>query len=231
MPRLPLSPWQLHCRRWSKGCGSSLCGKAHKIVLGRGQVPADVFFVGEAPGVSEDVQGLPFVGPAGFLLNRIIDKALGSTYTHCIGNLVGCMPQDDTGSKSGAPDDDDVKQCSGRLQELHRICNPKLVVAVGQLAEHWLRPGMKHTIPLLGLSSRGDSPVRYESIVHPAWILRLPLVRQPLEERRCIVRIQAALEELTRAPATPTQTIRTADIYPDDNWPDPEIYGGGEVPF
>lgn len=204
----PFQEWQAHCQKWSKGCGHEYCSKVGRIVLGRGGVPADVLFVGEAPGVSEDVQGLPFVGPAGYLLNRIIDKALQGKYSYCITNLVGCMPTDETGSKSGAPSDDAVEQCTPRLQELYRIARPKLVVAVGKLSHTWLVPGMKYSIKLDGLGGR----VRFVEIDHPAFILRKPLVQQTFMERRCVVVLQNALEEMKHAtsyhqeqsPAEPT---------------------------
>lgn len=76
---VPLTPWQKFKERWKGGCGSELCGKPkNKIVLARGQVPCDVLFIGEAPGASENIVGKPFVGPAGKLLDEIIEKTIRS---------------------------------------------------------------------------------------------------------------------------------------------------------
>jgi uracil-DNA glycosylase family 4 len=71
-----MTRFQLFCQKWGEGCGSTQCAGANRVVLVRGSVPCDVLFIGEAPGQSEDVVGRPFVGPAGKLLDRIIEDAL-----------------------------------------------------------------------------------------------------------------------------------------------------------
>jgi uracil-DNA glycosylase len=63
------------------------------VVLCRGRLPCDVLFVGEAPGVSEDVLGRPFVGPAGKLLDTIVERALDGQYDCAMTNLVACIPK------------------------------------------------------------------------------------------------------------------------------------------
>ena len=72
------SLYQSHCEKWQDGCGAEICELANKVVLCRGRLPCDVLFIGEAPGESENVIGLPFVGPAGKLLDKMIKKGIGS---------------------------------------------------------------------------------------------------------------------------------------------------------
>jgi len=88
-----LTPFQRHARRWSRcqRCRLSQC--RNRVVLARGRVPAEVVFVGEAPGASENVIGRPFVGPAGHLLDYVITQGLGPDFrSYAITNLVGCFP-------------------------------------------------------------------------------------------------------------------------------------------
>jgi uracil-DNA glycosylase len=75
MPRV--SPFAIHCDKWSRGCGSPACSRASSVCHYRGDLPCDVLFCGESPGESENVLGFCFVGPAGMLLDDIIAEALG----------------------------------------------------------------------------------------------------------------------------------------------------------
>lgn len=72
---MAISLYSAHVERW-KSCQRCALGRTRdKIVLAKGRLPCDVLFVGEAPGESEDVIGLPFVGPAGRLLDEMIRDA------------------------------------------------------------------------------------------------------------------------------------------------------------
>jgi uracil-DNA glycosylase len=114
----------------------------------RGEVPCDVLFVGEAPGESENETSYPFTGPAGILLDQIIEQSIdrvtlcavcGMPQFMCPSgivcpnghggsdsielrkgfcNLVGCIPYNEEMTKAGEPDLDQVERCSPRLQEL-----------------------------------------------------------------------------------------------------------------
>jgi uracil-DNA glycosylase len=63
------------------------------VVLARGRIPAPILLCGEAPGVSEDVLGSPFIGPAGKLLDHILARAIDGQFDYCLTNLVGCIPR------------------------------------------------------------------------------------------------------------------------------------------
>lgn len=77
--RQPLTQYQQFAARYRAGCGSDQCTNRNtRVVLARGSVPCDVLLIGEAPGESENVLGLPFIGPAGKLMDSVVRDALGA---------------------------------------------------------------------------------------------------------------------------------------------------------
>lgn len=204
----PVSPYASHCEEWRDGCGSEACKRAkHKCFL-RGRVPCDILFIGEAPGESEDVLGSPFVGPAGKLMDRIIDKALSipgttgpgyHTMTHGLTNLVACIPREEDGGKAVEPGPEQIQSCAPRLREIAQMCRPRLIVCVGALSrDHLMKTGYKHTIKL-GVAAK------MIDIVHPAAILRANVAHQGLAVQKCVAAISTAvadiLEELNEQPS------------------------------
>jgi len=200
-----MTPLQCHVERWKNGCGHDLCSKARRIVLGRGSVPCDVLLVGEAPGQSEDNVGKPFVGPAGKLLDNIIECSIGvennvrranghPELTYAITNVVGCMPRGNAGAKAGEPDLDQIEACIPRLEDFIAVARPRLVVCVGKISKEWLEPGIKGNVKFDAHDPRN---VRRVVIDHPAFILRANVVNQGLLRQRAIVTIGTAVEELT----------------------------------
>lgn len=142
-------------------------------VFFRGSLPCDVLFVGEAPGESENVAVQPFVGPAGRLLDVIIERALGKDSGLAVGftNLLCCIPREGV-RKAAEPLPEEVGACAPRLREMVEIADGsperetlKLIVAVGAVAQTYLRRGYKHSVEL-------HRRVPLVEIVHPAWILR-----------------------------------------------------------
>ena len=109
-------------------CG--LCETRHNVVFGVGNQQADVLFVGEGPGEQEDLQGIPFVGPAGKLLDdmlRIIDL---SRDTNCyIANIVKCRPP-----RNRDPLDTEQEACIGYLRNQTALIKPKIIVCLGRIA-------------------------------------------------------------------------------------------------
>jgi uracil-DNA glycosylase len=110
------------------------------VVFGRGQIPAKVLFVGEAPGKSEDTLGLPFVGPIGRLLGEAIKVAcrfarLDSPPRYFISNIVGCRPTDEPEGENRQPTPDEAWCCWQRLVETYADVNPQRVVLLGQVAK------------------------------------------------------------------------------------------------
>jgi len=164
-----------------------------KVVLGRGTTPAEVVFIGEAPGSSEDVIGLPFQGPAGHLLDSIIKRSLPPEVKYAITNLVGCLPLNENNQKD-EPDPDQIKQCRPRLEEFVRIANPRLIVTVGSLADKWTQKGYKDSPKL------PDVPII--TITHPAAVIRSPQAAQGLMTKKCIVTIAQAWSKVNDSTRT-----------------------------
>jgi uracil-DNA glycosylase len=163
--------------RWKSCKMCLLCEKRKRVVIARGSIPADVLFIGEAPGDSEDVVGMPFVGPAGRLLEDIISDSLGDS-TYAMTNLVCCIPKD-AGSAKGEPPKEAILACRPRLLEFVKLCQPDVIVCVGQLAQRW--------VPEIG-------GIPQTAITHPAAILRMELAQKPLAVKRCVVAIRDAAE-------------------------------------
>lgn len=183
------SLFQLHKQKWESCRLCPLCEARNKVVLMRGTARADILFVGEAPGLSENALGVPFVGPAGALLNHIISESLNG-HSYALTNLVACIPLGSDGDKVSEPPEESVKVCSSRLLEFLDICKPRLIVTVGKLADKWVKR--------MHWEGR-DDPIQYCSIAHPARILRADISQRGLLIQRCIVTIVDAVDELNNA--------------------------------
>lgn len=161
--------YQLHVEEYKDGCGSFYCGTKNKIVLGKGKLPCDVLFVGEAPGPSEDIIGKPFVGPAGRLLDQLIEASGINKYRIAFTNLVGCMPKDvETGLTKMEPEAKEIKICMGRLIDFINIANPKYIVCVGKQSTKYVPQTL----------DKVTNPVKLYDITHPAAILRSNIAQQ-----------------------------------------------------
>lgn len=109
-------------------CG--LCQTRHNVVFGIGNETADVMLVGEGPGEQEDLQGIPFVGPAGKLLDdmlRIIDLSRDS---NCyIANIIKCRPPRNRDPQEGEQD-----ACIPYLRKQTALVRPKIIICLGRIA-------------------------------------------------------------------------------------------------
>ena len=107
----------------------ALCQTRQNVVFGAGNRQADVMFVGEGPGEQEDIQGIPFVGPAGKLLDdmlSIIDLNRENTY---IANIVKCRPP-----HNRDPLEEEQDACIGFLRNQVALIKPKIIVCLGRIA-------------------------------------------------------------------------------------------------
>ena len=120
-------------------CG--LCQTRHNVVFGVGPRDAKVMFIGEGPGEQEDLQGEPFVGPAGKLLDdmlSIIDLNRGNAY---IANIVKCRPP---GNRD--PLDEEQAACVDYLRQQVAMIRPKIIVCLGRIAAtRLIRPDFRIT--------------------------------------------------------------------------------------
>ena len=136
--------FQLHVTGWKDCKRCPLHPGRAEVCLYRGSLPADVVFVGQAPGRNEDVLGKPFVGPAGQLLDTIIERSVPESIRKGFTNLVGCFPNDDGVERE--PELEEIMTCAPRLVEIVEMANPKLVVCVGKQAQSWLMTPMAKNI-------------------------------------------------------------------------------------
>lgn len=110
-----------------RGCG--LCETRHHVVFGVGKRDADIMFVGEGPGEQEDLQGEPFVGPAGKLLDDML-SIIDIDRTNCyIANIVKCRPP-----HNRDPQEPEQDACIGYLRNQVALVKPKIIVCLGRIA-------------------------------------------------------------------------------------------------
>jgi uracil-DNA glycosylase len=100
-----------------------------QVVFGQGDPRADLMFVGEAPGFHEDRQGVPFVGPSGQLLNRLLEGIGLRRQDVYIANVVKSRPP---GNRDPQPDE--IAACRPWLDAQIRLVDPKVVVTLGNFA-------------------------------------------------------------------------------------------------
>jgi uracil-DNA glycosylase len=144
------------------------------IVIGEGNPRARLVFVGEGPGEQEDVQGRPFVGKAGQLLDRMIE-AMGLKRSDVfILNVVKCRPP---GNRN--PEPDEIESCGPFLYRQLDAIRPEVIVALGKFAAQTLLKteerisslrGRFHGIPRSGQISGAKLMPTF----HPAYLLRNP---------------------------------------------------------
>lgn len=191
-----MTGYQKHEAGWHDCMRCPLHEGRTRVVLARGSLPCDVLFIGEAPGASEDLLGRPFAGPAGHLLDKVIERAVTCHNAELMNirtaftNLVACIPLGEDGAKTAEPEPEDILACAPRLRELVVLAKPRLIVSVGGLAEAWVqgRGKAKTLLP--------DYRGRHAAIVHPAAILRANVAQQGLMIQRAVVKLAAALEDL-----------------------------------
>ena len=158
-------------------------GRTH-IVFGDGSPEAQIVFIGEGPGYHEDQQGLPFVGRAGQLLNKMLESiglARGEVY---ICNIVKCRPPDNR-----VPQADEVEACASYLERQLRAIRPKLVVALGGPAAQTL---LRSRVAISRLRGRLHPfrDIRLLPTFHPAFLLRNPnMKRESWEDLKLLRRL------------------------------------------
>ncbi|MBQ9238484.1 MAG: uracil-DNA glycosylase [Treponema sp.] len=148
-----------------------------KTVPGMGREHPVVLVVGEGPGHDEDVQGLPFVGPAGKLLDKMLSAINLDRRTNCyIANVVKCRPP-----HNRTPYPEETAACGPFLAAQIQVLKPHMILAAGRTAAHHL---LATTAPLTRLRGRffsyGDIPVLVT--YHPSALLRDASLKRPTWE-------------------------------------------------
>jgi uracil-DNA glycosylase len=150
-----------------------------QVVFGAGNPAADLMFVGEAPGFHEDKQGVPFVGQAGKLLEKLLAGIGLAREDVYIANVLKCRPP---GNRDPLPDE--IEACEGHLWKQIELIRPQVVATLGNFATKLLsgRPtgitrvhGQEQQVEL------GGNRVLLYPLYHPAAALYTPRMLEVLE--------------------------------------------------
>lgn len=176
-----------------------LCLTRKNVVFGEGNPEANLMFIGEGPGKTEDETGRPFVGRAGELLTRIIENGLKiSRKSVYIANVVKCRPTVEMkGEKDRPPDQDEVEACSPYLIRQIELIQPKIIITLGNPATKFL---LKTTE---GITKIRGNIYQYKGIpvvptYHPSFVLRnggenSPLKKDVWEDMKLVIKLMQDL--------------------------------------
>lgn len=147
-----------------------LCKTATNIVLGVGNKNAKIMFIGEAPGANEDLQGEPFVGRAGMLLNAMLQSIGLKREDVYITNILKCRPPNNRD-----PLPQEIKLCTPYLLKEIDLVQPKVLVAVGRIAAQFLLNTTESMGRLRNHTYHyGQQKIPLIVTYHPAYLLRSP---------------------------------------------------------
>jgi DNA polymerase len=154
-----------------------LAAQAMNLVMGDGNINADIVFIGEAPGKKEDEQGVPFVGAAGTFLNEMLAAADMKRDDVYITNIVKYRPPNNRD-----PTPDEKKAFWPYLLKQLQIIRPKVVITLGRHSMEYFLPGM-YISKIHGQAKRiqfGDQKIVIIPLYHPAAALYNGSLRQTL---------------------------------------------------
>jgi uracil-DNA glycosylase family 4 len=167
------------------------------IVFGVGDENAPLMFVGEAPGEQEDRRGEPFVGPAGELLDKMIEAMGWTRDSVYIANTLMCRPPNNRN-----PQPDELEQCMPFLDAKIQTIAPRIIVALGRPAANQLL-GTDAPISTLRGRFHDRHGVQVMPTFHPAYLLR-----EPDRKRDTWSDLKLVMSELERLGITPPNTRR-----------------------
>ena len=159
---------------------SELAATRRTVVFGAGNADADLMFVGEAPGASEDEQGLPFVGRAGRLLDQLLEEIALQRSSVWICNVLKCRPP---GNRDPQPIE--IENCQEYLLGQVELIEPTVICTLGNFSTKLLRGDPTGITRLHGrpeVLTLGSRAVRLYPIYHPAAALYTPRMLQTLRE-------------------------------------------------
>lgn len=149
---MTLDELEIKCKNCTK---CDLCEGRTNLVFGVGKKDADIMLIGEGPGENEDLQGQPFVGRSGQLLDKFLASVdLSRDKNVYIANMVKCRPP-----KNRDPKPEEQDMCINWLREQFKIIKPKIIVCVGRISAQKL------------IDKNGTL---FMGTYHPAAILRNP---------------------------------------------------------
>ncbi len=142
---------------------------ARQVVFGVGNENADIMFVGEGPGEQEDIQGEPFVGRSGRLLDKYLELVgLDRNENIYIANIVKCRPENNRDPK---PEEQEI--CIDWLRQQVKIIKPKVIVCLGRIAaQRLISPDFRVTSQHGQFIEKGG--IYFMGTFHPSALLRNP---------------------------------------------------------
>ncbi|MEP0822125.1 MAG: uracil-DNA glycosylase [Ignavibacterium sp.] len=160
-----------------------------KFVFGVGNPKADLVLVGEAPGADEDLQGEPFVGRAGQLLNKILEAIRFKREDVYICNILKCRPPNNRD-----PQPEEIALCEPYLWKQLELIKPRLILCLGRIAAQAL---LKTSESLTALRGRVHDyrGIKLMVTYHPAALLRNPNWKRPTWED--VQKVRKLYDELT----------------------------------
>jgi DNA polymerase len=159
---------------------SELAAARKTVVFGNGNADADLMFVGEAPGASEDEQGVPFVGRAGQLLDQLLEEIGLERRDVFVCNTLKCRPP---GNRDPLPVE--IENCHEYLLRQVELIEPSVICTLGNFSTKLLRGDLTGITRLHGqpeVIALGRRAVRLYPIYHPAAALYTPRMLQTLRE-------------------------------------------------
>lgn len=146
----------------------TLCQSRTQTVFARGNPQAKLMIVGEAPGFYEDQRGLPFVGKAGMLLDRMLKSIDLSENDVYIANILKCRPPNNRD-----PSPEEILQCTDYLIEQINLVKPKILLALGRFSGQFLTNSSK-TLGQMRQEIHYYQSTQCIVSYHPAYLLRNP---------------------------------------------------------
>ena len=203
----------------ARGCEKcpQLAATRTTVVFGAGNADADLMFVGEAPGANEDKQGLPFVGSAGKLLEKLLGEIGLARADVFIANVLKCRPP---GNRDPHPTE--IEACQDYLSRQIDLIQPRVLCTLGNFSTKLLRGDPTGITRLHGSAEVriiGPRAVRLYPIYHPAAALYTPSMLDTL--RADFARIpgllaQPAPDQPEPVPEVEPEVVQVAAAEPED---------------
>jgi len=191
-----------------KDCDKCELSKSRtKFVFGSGSACAEIMLVGEAPGKNEDLQGLPFVGQAGKLLDELLGSIGYKRSEVFIANVLKCRPP---GNRD--PKVDEVNICKGYLMEQIKIIDPKIICTMGRYSTQLLLNTDRGINGLRGRVYKMDNRI-IMPINHPAAALyapsRMDILRQDFQKIKNLIDSGGDLSCVNNEALNPENEVKT----------------------
>ena len=139
------------------------------LVFGEGNPDARIMFIGEGPGREEDLQSRPFVGDAGTLLTRLIEKMGFKREDVYIANIVKCRPP-----MNRDPEKDEIESCRVFVERQIEIINPEVIISLGRISAQTLIGDVALKITAIRGNFFDYKGTPLMPTFHPAYLLRNP---------------------------------------------------------